>query len=241
MDPVLLMRRLAQFLAAHTLCLATGHQVAARDTVQIITSRSGTSFELYLALPTRLAIEAFGVTARDLSTPDGNADFDLFARGTFQLAEDFWGGSQTWIGGTAVAFEAMSLMIHPASSPLPFRTPLDAMTTIEVCGTVREDVPLGETWLYVGMIAYPDDPSSDLVIDFAKAFEAGTVLHIRDFTNHEMQLQSRVDAGADTRLVITANGMVQNPYLRGFPLLFILLCLSGLAYGATRDNGPFAA
>lgn len=235
------MRRLAQFLAALTLCLATGHQVAARDTVQIITSRSDTTFELYLALPTRLAIEAFGVTARDLSAPDGNADFDLFARGTFQLGQDFWDGTQTWVDGTPVAFEAMSLMIHPASSPLPFRTPLDAMTTIEVCGTVAGDVPLEETWLYVGMIAYPDDPSGDLVIDFAKAFEAGTALHIRDFTNHELQVQSRVDAGPDTQLVISANGMVQKPYLRGFPLLFILACLSGLAYGATRDNGPFAA
>lgn len=235
------MHRLAQLLAALTVCLATGHQVAARDTVQIITSRSDTTFELYLALPTRRAIETFGVTARDLSTPDGNADFDLFTRGTFQLAEDFWNGTQTWVDGTAVAFEAMSLMIHPASSPLPFRTPLDAMTTIEVCGTVVGDVPLEETWLYVGMIAYPDDPSGDLVIDFAKAFEAGTALHIRDFADHELRVQSRVDAGPDTRLVISANELVQKPYLRGFPLIFILACLSGLAYGATRDNGPFAA
>lgn len=231
-----LRRALLIFMA----CLATSQQAIAQDRVEVIVSRSDAAIEVFLAMPADLAVENFGISAEALTNESGYADFDLFAKGTFRQGQAFWQDTQTWMDGAPLMFEAMSLMIHPVNTPLPFRKPLDAMTAIEVCGTVLEDVPLSKTRLYVGLIAYPNSPAGDLVIEFAKAFSPDTRLHLRDFSNHKLMHSSQFEAGENHRLQLPGNDLPQNPHLRGVSLLLIASFLGGLAYIGTRGNGPFA-
>ncbi|MEM6385488.1 MAG: hypothetical protein AAF718_04540 [Pseudomonadota bacterium] len=229
--------------AIAALCVAfTFVQTAAADTrVQVITSRSDGAVELFFSMPTDLALGKFGLTAADLVNDRGFADFDMFARGTFDLGEDFWDGARTWIDGAPVEFEAMSLMMHPVNTPLPFRKPLDALTAIEVCGTVLDDVPLSDTRIYVGLIAYPDTPAGNIAIEFADSFGPDTKLHLRDFSDHNLMYSAQFDVGDTSSVDVPSVTSTDEPLAAGIPLWLVLTLVGGLAYGATRGNGPFFA
>lgn len=154
--------------------LATAQQGTAQDRVEFIVSRSETANEVFIAMPTYVAVKNFGIQAADLTNEGGFADFDLFAKGTFRQDQAFSDSTKTWMDGAPLTFEAMSLMIHPTNTPQPFREPLDAITSIEVCGKVLDDSPLSKAGIYVGLIVHPKSTAGDFLLEFAKAFAPGT-------------------------------------------------------------------
>ena len=100
------------------LCLTTP---ALATEVEIVVDRSEQGIELFLSLP---AADATDVLGADLSELDGlttGVDFSVLQNGTWTQGDVLWGGVDTAVNGTAVTFEAMSMMVHPANQALPTR------------------------------------------------------------------------------------------------------------------------
>lgn len=211
----------------------------AADRIDIVIARGEQAVELFLAMPTDLAVSHFGLSREDLIDKDGFADFQRFSRGTFDLGEAFWREVEVQMSGEALEFEAMSLMVHPADRLLPFGTPLDALRSIEVCGTTAQNVTLSDTHLYVGLIAYPKETQSNLAFELPNALPPSVDVSVRDFMDHRLAsarvLQTSESPGVSKVQVVA----VSDPSLSGLPLLSVIALLVFLAYVGTRGNGPY--
>lgn len=180
-------RRLSLLLGLITPMVLSAQIAVAKPEIEMIVSRSDKAVEIYFAMPTTVAVDTFGIQPDELTDDRGFADFDRFSAGTYDLATTFVERLNGSIDGTELDFDAMSLMIHPASESLPYRDPIDAVTTIEVCGYERDDVLLKDTRLFVGMIAYTDQTSGALSVSFLDAINETSGLKLKDFTNFELR------------------------------------------------------
>lgn len=210
------------------------------DRVDIVISRGEDAIELFLAMPTDLAVPHFGLTREDLVNSNGFADFERFSKGTFDLGEALWRDVEAELNGKSLTFETMSLMVHPANLPLPFETPLDALASVEVCGTTARNTRLSETHLYIGLIAYSDETKSELTFRWPRALPASVDVSVRDFVGHRLAKAWTLEPSESSGVLPTVQvAAVSDPSLSGLTLFSVCALLAFLACVGTRGNGPY--
>ncbi|MEO0772637.1 MAG: hypothetical protein AAFZ04_05580 [Pseudomonadota bacterium] len=111
----------------------------APDELTLIVNRDEDSATYYLSMPADLIAPVLASDPALLFSDNGRVPIEEFRRvGSFDLADDIFDNITGSQGGDAFAFEAMSMMVHPTDTPLPFEAPWDAYTAIAVC-TVQYD------------------------------------------------------------------------------------------------------
>ena len=172
------------------LCAAPLVGTPARASVEMIVDRGADAITVYLSMPAPEAVRVFGLPPSALVAADGTVPFDALRMGTFDIGDVLWDDVAVTLDGRPLGFEAMSLMVHPADAPVPFQTPLDALTAIGVCTVADPSAPLrlDQLHLYVGLTAYrPDAAQAGLdlrggTLAFALPRAAGgTDITVRDF------------------------------------------------------------
>ncbi|NRB01251.1 MAG: hypothetical protein HRU32_15820 [Rhodobacteraceae bacterium] len=154
--------------------------------VDVVVQRTDRAIEVYFAMPANTLVTAFGLDPAHLARPDGTVPFDELRLGTWDIGDAALEDVETMVGGAPAVFEAMSLMAHPANAALPMMTPLEAMISIEVCSIPTPEVPLtlDDLRVYVGYIAYVDDPTARLTFELPSDINQDLSVDIRDFTAH---------------------------------------------------------
>jgi hypothetical protein len=136
----------------------------AEDPITVIVSRGAESVEFYLSISPADAPGWLG-GGLDALAPDGVVPMDVVRRdGTAAAADAMIASTTLAVGGAPVELQAMSVMVHPEGTPLPFETPIDAQMAMSVC-TAPDLVAgsmLGDLRAYAGYHAYPVDGTSTL-------------------------------------------------------------------------------
>lgn len=226
------MRRIIQkYLAVLGLVGATASSGMAEAHVDMIVMHTDEAVELYVSMPTDLAVAHFGIAADDLTDARGFADFKGFYEGTFEQGDKLWSVVDTKINGTPIAFEAMSMMVHPTESALPFRTPIEAMISIQVCGVEATDVTLSDTQTYLGLIAFTEQAGDTMTFD-TLPLPAGTRVNVQTFQDHQFVSRESVLTEPGTKLQITAQSQsIANKFPAGtVTAIMIFCCVAGIGY-----------
>jgi len=198
-------------------------QAGAGDLSLVLDRRAG-AVELYLAGSTGDVLALFGAEAED----GGGIDPDRWRlTGSFDFGDALLSGASVRIGGEPAAFEAMSVMVHPKSDPLPLRTPFDGLVAIAVCTASGDEsnLPVPLTRLYAGYIAYTGATGGAIQIAFPEPLAREVSLTVRDHSDGRLRTVYRVGlAPGDARLDL-------RPVSAGLPLP-AWLTLAALALNA---------
>lgn len=156
---------------------------ATAEQIDLIVDRGVRGVEIFLGMPASTAVTRFGLDPDDLTGPDGTIDFTAFTVGTWDIGDALLDGVEIRIGTEAAGFEATSLMVHLKDQRLPFKTPLDGLTAISVCGVLPPETPpaLDDLYLYAGFVAYPQDTGADLRFDLPEEPGDGLSVTVREY------------------------------------------------------------
>ncbi|MEL7213146.1 MAG: hypothetical protein AAGK92_10820 [Pseudomonadota bacterium] len=151
----------------------------------VVVDRRADSVELYFTLPAHQMPGLFDISASVIANPDGTVDFDPLRLGTFDIGDDMFADVTTLLNDRPVQFEAMSLMVHPQTSPLPLKTPLDGMISIAVCTvpTPTKPITLHDLQLYAGYITYDGEPGGTLSLRLPANIDAPMTVELLDYTD----------------------------------------------------------
>lgn len=226
------MRRVAPVLLF--LCLASVVRadggVSAVSTPEkpvLIVDRRAESISLFLSLPAQDLKPVFGTGADALLGADGTVDIDGLYEGTFDLADRIFAPVQTTIGGTPVAFEALSMMVHDPEALPPFQTPWDGETSIAVCTSPETVDKMGLETLqaYLGFFAWKVNGLAALDIVFPQTGTGPVEIEIRDFWNMQ-HTGTRTETIGDGQAITLKPG--QGARLGGATLWLMSLALAGV-------------
>lgn len=206
----------------------------------MIISREAETVEIFFSMPAEAAVEHFGVAREDLLNSEGFAVLDAYTEGTWILGDDFWTGVTAEIDGVPATFEAMSLMLHPASQPMPYRDPLDALTAIEVCTVNDASLDLSDAQLYVGLIAYTDTPTGELAFSFPGVEGDDLAFSVSDFNHYRITQQVQIWPGANGTMVVPEASAANPPLIGGMAFALLTLGLLGVGVFVTREKSLFA-
>ncbi|MEO0730928.1 MAG: hypothetical protein AAFY64_11145, partial [Pseudomonadota bacterium] len=106
--------------------------VAQAEEPTIVVNRGTDAIELYVSIPAEMLVSVFGLPPTRLEGPDGTVDFDSLRLGTWDKGDAVFEKVDASIAGAPAAFEAMSLMVHPNTSMLSMRDPIEGMVAIAV-------------------------------------------------------------------------------------------------------------
>jgi hypothetical protein len=210
-------------LAGLAAALLVPAQAGAGDLSLVLDRRAG-AVELYLAGPTGDVLALFGAEADD----GGGIDPDRWRlTGSFDFGDALLSGASVRIGGEPAVFEAMSVMVHPKSDPLPLRSPFDGLVAIAVCTASGDDssLPISRTRLYAGYIAYTGATDGAIHLALPRPLARQISLIVRDHSDGRLLAVYRVGLGeGDDRLDL-------RPASAGLPLP-AWLTLAALALNA---------
>ena len=151
--------------------------------LQIIVDRSEDSIELFLHLEGQQLTPAFGVDAdRVIRDEDGELLTPQFQlTGSYDEALKLIGNIQTMVSGQTVAFEPMSMMLHPKSFDLPFNEPFDGWSYMSACSVIPPSgvVQDADLRIVAGYSAYPVDGRQPIEIMLANS--ADTNVQVMEF------------------------------------------------------------
>lgn len=100
----------------------------------LIVNRSDDAATYYLSMPADGLAPVLATDPDLLFSENGRVPINEFRlTGSFDLADVLFANITGSQGGASFAFEAMSMMVHPQATPLPFKAPWDAYTAISVC------------------------------------------------------------------------------------------------------------
>ncbi len=169
------MIRMAPWRLVLILALAIRALPAQAERFDIVVSQRRDSIELYVALPATDLVDVVGGAPGLLADRDERIDLPSFQTGTYDLADALFAGVAMRADGRPIRMEAMSMMLHPAATPLPLLSPLDGMIAMSVCGVPLPEVPpsLAALTAYVGLIAQIDGPVRRLGITLPGTEAAG--------------------------------------------------------------------
>ncbi len=211
--------------------------VAGQD-VSIVLDRSERAVELFLGMPARTAVDAFGLSPDLLTEADGTVDFIGFRQGTWDIGDALFDGVEARIGTEIAAFEGMSVMVHLADQRLPMTTPLDALIAISVCGVEPPDTPptIDDLYLYAGLIAETSDPRGIVRLDLPMAQDRGLDVQIRDYREGVLLASAERSLDRDVPLVIGGAEAAWRPRTAGIglSLAVVLSVLAGLGWAMAR-------
>jgi hypothetical protein len=220
-----------QVAGAIALCGALiGAVPAGAEGISVVVSRGDASVELFVGMPARTAVDAFGLPPHLLEQPDGTVDFTGFSQGTWDMGDALFAGVTTTIGDTDVQFEGMSVMVHLTDQRLPLETPLDGLTAISVCGVEPPAEPqtLDDLYLYAGLIGYTPDPQAVLQLHLPQDRQDTIEVRVRDY--QQGQLMANDHVALDLTMPLTVgNGGPWRPQIAGLGLsLAVFLTVAGL-------------
>ncbi|MEM8789695.1 MAG: hypothetical protein AAGE76_15665 [Pseudomonadota bacterium] len=166
---------------------------------EVIVSREGDGMAVYFRMPLSDVRPLFGNDVSGLMGSDGRLTPDLLAQGTFDGADLLARDVAFTLGARDVAFEALSMMVHPAETPLRFDDPLSAQMAIAVCGVpLPEAAPQPEDLVWVGgWYAYPVPSGAALTIDFPQTDRAPLDLSVRVFDAGHLKRDEKVTLADD--------------------------------------------
>ncbi|MEM8556069.1 MAG: hypothetical protein AAGF71_14740 [Pseudomonadota bacterium] len=127
----------------------------------LIMDRKADSTELFFMVSIPELHAMFGSLPDRIGPVDGALDARTLLTGTYDVGSWMAERLQVTFDGLEVDIDAMSVMVHPDTLPLPFETPLDGYTAISVCTAPvgAEPVPVQDLTLYAGFIVdgvYPE-------------------------------------------------------------------------------------
>ena len=227
-------RTLSRVLARVAVSLALSTGAAAAADLEIVVDRNPDSLELFLSTRADNLVRVFGLPPEGLADETGIVDFPSLRDGTWEIGDALLSGVPAALDGAPVAFEAMSLMVHPLDSPLPMETPFDALLALNVCSVEDPGRPLtlAELKGYVGYIAYVADAGGALTLQLPRTGRGDLRVAVREF--REGRASGRYELTvADGGLVEIAGEIAgrSEPYSA---LAWIFLVIgSGLTAGGT--------
>lgn len=168
---------------------------AAADDATIIVNRMDRGVELFISAPADLLFDLFQ-TSPDLvpMKPGGGVDFAAFQKGTWGIGDAMLANAPAQLGDGPALFEAMSFMLHPEDSPMPFEGPIDGLVAIGVCNVIRSQThyALSDLTSYVGFYAHQRGGAAPIRIDLPAATETSMTITVKDFgpgtRNHSYQI-----------------------------------------------------
>ncbi|MEM9969379.1 MAG: hypothetical protein AAF755_15020 [Pseudomonadota bacterium] len=168
---------------------------------EIVVSREGSGYAIYVRMPYAEVAPLFGQAPEGFTDEQGRLAVEKLSNGTFDAADDLIADVGFELGGAPVAFEAMSMMVHQAATPVPFDDPIAAQVAIAVCNVPLPEGPIDPTaltWIG-GWFAYPVASDEALRIQFPQTGRDATEFSVVVFDDGEFEQQFDVrlkDGGA---------------------------------------------
>ncbi|MEM6486908.1 MAG: hypothetical protein AAF677_01340 [Pseudomonadota bacterium] len=174
--------RTAVLSGAVALGLFQAQPVLAAD-VDIVVDRRDGHIELFIATRADGFVTAFDLPAGLLVQEDGSVDFAPLRQGTWEIGDALMSNVTVELQNGPVAFEAMSLMVHPLANAPPMTNPFEGLMAMSVCTVDTPATPLGLDGLqgYVGYIAYVEDSDGTLSLRLPQTGRGDLEVHVRDF------------------------------------------------------------
>ncbi len=156
---------------------------AAAADLEILVDRYPDRLELFLSTRADNLVRVFGLPPEGLADASGTVDFASLRNGTWEIGDALLSKVPAALDGAPVAFEAMSLMVHPVNSPLSVDTPFDALLALSVCSAEEPERPLtlAELQGYVGYVAYVADAGGALTLRLPKTGRGDLRIAVREF------------------------------------------------------------
>ncbi|MEL7280428.1 MAG: hypothetical protein AAGK79_08730 [Pseudomonadota bacterium] len=221
-------------------------QAQTADTMTLIVNRSEDSATYYLSMPADGIEPVLAVDPALLFSDEGRVPIDQFRlTGSFDLADEMFTRITGSLEGQPFAFEAMSMMVHPISEPLPFAAPWDAYTAISVCTVpyTTDDLVPGVLQMYYGGFTDQVHGDAPLKIHFPQTGRDAMDIVVHRYDNGRLmstEVQTLADGGA---LIIETGGRAPLPaWVRSFGvwLAFVGLTLGTIAIFRARHRGARA-
>lgn len=161
---------------------------------EVIVSREGKSVAIYFRMALTDVPELFGHNVPGLVDKSGLVTLDEIYEGTFDDADLLARDVSFSLGGKAVHFDALSMMVHEDDTWVPFDTPLAADMAIAVCGVPLPEGPLdAENFVWMGgWYAYPVAADEDLTIQFPQTGRNETEISVRVFERGSLARSTEV-------------------------------------------------
>lgn len=155
--------------------------------VRMVVERRDSSLELYISARADVLFDMFGLAHNEVADENGLVRLRDLQSGTWELGDRLIAGSKFTLGGNAISFEAMSLMLHPLDDRLPLRDSVDGLVAVAVCTAIDEPRALGlsELQAYIGVIAEVDDSQAALAMRLSGTPPIDLRTDVRDFVNGE--------------------------------------------------------
>lgn len=205
--------------------LLTGADRGEARELQLILDRLPGSVELYMALPADRADDIFGLPQEALTGATGVVDYDDLRLGTAPLGDRLLAETGTTLAGRDPGFEAMSLMVHPVTDPLPMTTPFEGLLSILVCTAPDPEVPPGleELRMYAGYVAYVETAEAPFTFTLPRSASGPVDVALREFRAGTFLTETEVTLAPGGSLTVFPG----TPSARA-PVVPVLLLLSGL-------------
>ena len=218
--------------------------VADGPAISIIVEQRAGSTELYLGGNAQIVLEHLGTDPDLFLNDDGYVPFQQFQSGTWDLGDRLLSGVRVEDQGQPIAFEAMSLMLHPEEIVVPFQDAVAAVMSVSICAVLDppNDLQLQDATLYAGYIAFHDTPIDDLIASFANLGRSGPEpidVSVRTFRDGRLVSAFRQtwSEGQPLELVAAQAGQPSlSLSLSAFAVpnaLMALLCVAGLIGSVT--------
>ncbi|MEN0041552.1 MAG: hypothetical protein AAF764_09480 [Pseudomonadota bacterium] len=164
------LRIIAVGLIASFLFVMGAHALSAPLRMSVIVERKPDYIEVFVGMPATGLKQIFALPEHSLAAADGTVDFESLRSGTWDIGDDAFDTVDARLGGRAVNFEAMSVMLHPIAERVPFRTAVDATLAVSIC---QVDTPpvrptLSELYAYAGFISLQNDTKQPLTLTFSE-------------------------------------------------------------------------
>ena len=200
----------------------------ARD-LTLILDRLPDSVELYMTLPADRADDIFGLPQEALTGAAGVVDYDDLRQGTAPLGDRLIAGTSTTLAGRELGFEAMSLMVHPVTDPLPMTTPFEGLLSILVCTAPEPEVPptLDALRMYAGYVAYVETAEAPFTFTLPRSATGPVDVTLREFRAGTFLTETEVTLAPGGTLTVFP-GTPPEP-ASVVPVLLLLSGLCGVA------------
>lgn len=218
--------------------LAAPTWAQSEDELTLIVSRGEDAATYYLSMPAD-QIEPLLATDPDLLfSQDGRVPINKFRlTGSFDLADDIFSNITGSVAGNDFEFEAMSIMVHPTATPLPFAAPWDAYTAISVCSVDYDPAALvpGLLQMYYGGFTDNVSGNAPLNIHFPETGRDDMQIVVHRYEDGRLMgtdVQTLSDGG--TLVIEKSSGFVWPAWLSDTR---IWLAIGGLFFGALAVMG----
>lgn len=186
-----------------TLILALMPVTATAADIQLMVDRSERGVEFFVKFDTENTEALLAPFPAGFLDADGRVDIGPFRSGTADHGDALWQAVQTSFGESPPALvEAMSMMVHPDSLPVPYNDPVDAFMATAICTVTDPDATFDLDVLstYAGFIAWDVEGYGPLEIRFPEQIE----LEVTEFVDGREISHVVAQVGPDYPLALDA-------------------------------------